>query len=334
MKNLFFFLSLIGLSLSAQTQTVKLLTSGMRTSLRGLSAVNDSVVWVSGSGGMVAKSTDGGNNWKWLPVKGFEKTDFRDIEAFDSNTAIIMGVDSPAYILKTTDGGVSWKTVFRRDIKGIFLDAMELDEKGNGFIIGDPLEDTSKFHTFYMLACLGNNENWNDMFTGLAPLADKGEACFASSGTNIRKHKDYFVFVSGGMSSNFYGEHGKVKLPLLQGKESTGANSIALKNKKRMIVVGGDFNAKDAVTGNCAITKDGGKTWFLPETPPHGYRSCVEFISEKTWITCGLNGVDITKDDGSIFTQISKEGFHVCRRTKVGKSVFFAGNNGKIGKLL
>ena len=46
-----------------------------------------------------------GRHWEWLPVKGFEKRDFRDIEAFDKNTAVIMAISEPAQILKTTDGG-------------------------------------------------------------------------------------------------------------------------------------------------------------------------------------------------------------------------------------
>jgi hypothetical protein len=60
----------------------------------------------------------------------------------------------------------------------------------------------------------------------------------------------------------------------------------------------------------------------------------VEFLEKKQWITCGLNGVDITNDDGNTFTIISKEGFHVVRKAKKGKAVFFAGNGGRIGKLI
>jgi photosystem II stability/assembly factor-like uncharacterized protein len=89
----------------SQTPHVEILTSGTKTSLRGLSVVNDNVVWVSGSNGTVGRSNNGGKNWNWFTVKGFEKTEFRDIEAFDASTAVIMGIAEPAHILKTTDGG-------------------------------------------------------------------------------------------------------------------------------------------------------------------------------------------------------------------------------------
>jgi hypothetical protein len=126
----------------------------------------------------------------------------------------------------------------------------------------------------------------------------------------------------------------KIDLPILQGTESTGANSIAVKNNKTMIVVGGDFNTKDADVKNCFITVDAGKTFSAPTTPPHGYRSCVEYLQKKNWISCGLNGVDYSMDEGNTWTWISKDGYHVCRKAKKGKAVFFAGSGGRIGKLI
>jgi hypothetical protein len=59
----------------------------------------------------------------------------------------------------------------------------------------------------------------------------------------------------------------------------------------------------------------------------------VEFLGKTKWISCGLNGVDISTDEGSNWNWISKESFNVCQKAKKGKSVFFAGGNGKIGKL-
>src|SRR5213592_2137721 len=87
---------------------VEILTSGTNTSLRGLSVVNDNIIWVSGSNGTVGKTTNAGKNWKWFTVKGFEKKEFRDIEAFYATTATIIAFDEPAYILKTNNGGESW----------------------------------------------------------------------------------------------------------------------------------------------------------------------------------------------------------------------------------
>jgi photosystem II stability/assembly factor-like uncharacterized protein len=54
-----------------------------KASLRGLSVVNEKVIWASGTGGTVIRTTDGGKNWNVIQVPDAEKLDFRDIEAFE-----------------------------------------------------------------------------------------------------------------------------------------------------------------------------------------------------------------------------------------------------------
>ncbi len=312
------------------SQTIQLLNSESKSSFRGLSVVNEKIVWVSGSNGTVGRSIDGGKNWHWYVVKGFEKTDFRDIEAFDKLNAIIMGIDCPALLLKTTDGGNTWKIVFRDSTKGMFLDAMDFKNKKRGIVIGDPINDR-------IFLCKGSfkNNHWTIVDSFERPVVDSGEACFASSGTNIRMAgKNKYFIVSGGKSSNLYYQGKKIKLPIIQGTESTGANSIAIKNKRHFIVVGGDFNDKENDSNNIAITTDGGISWNKPVTPPHGYRSCVEYIQDGMWITCGLTGVDISYHDGKNFSTISNIGFHVCRKAKKGNAIYFAGGGGRIGKFI
>lgn len=326
-KILFAIAMLLGISVTAQK--VKLLDSGSKSSLRGLSVVDANTIWVSGSNGTVGRSLDSGRTWKWITVKGFEKTDFRDVEAFDKTTAVIMGIAEPAYMLRTVDGGDSWQVVFENKNKGMFLDAMEFWNEQAGIVIGDPINGR-----FFVARTFDGGQTWQGIPEKLSPVADSGEACFASSGTNIRKlTKKEAVFITGGRVSNVHIRDSKKRLPLVDGKESTGANSIAVKNKKTWIIVGGDFNTKDSTTKNAVITNDAGQTWVSPAVPPTGYRSCVEYLKKKQWITCGLNGVDITNDDGNTFSNISKEGFHVVRKAKKGKAVYFAGGGGKIGKL-
>ena len=130
MRNLFLFLAIFPFTVFAQR--VELLSSDKKVSIRGLSVVNDQVIWVSGNNGQVGRSIDGGKTWLWRVVKGFEKRDFRDIEAFDAATAIIMAVAEPANILKTMDGGDTWKVVYENPKKGMFLDAMEFWDQFSG----------------------------------------------------------------------------------------------------------------------------------------------------------------------------------------------------------
>ena len=239
-------LSFITCLLAAQTLSIEVLTSGTKTSLRGLSVVTDNIVWVSGSNGTVGKSVNGGKNWKWMKVNGFEKTEFRDIEAFDANTAIIMGIAEPAYILKTNDGGESWRVVYENKTTGMFLDAMDFANNQQGIVIGDPVNGK------IFIATTSNTGNtWQEIEEKQnRPVADSGEAFFAASGSNVRlfANNEYFI-VSGGLRSRLITNSSTIDLPLIQGKESTGANAIDIydngmpkKPGQRMVVVGGDFN--------------------------------------------------------------------------------------------
>ena len=241
-----------------------------------------------------------------------------------------MGIGEPAYILRTSDAGETWKVVYENKTKGMFLDAIEFWNEMSGIVVGDPINNK-----IFIARSFDGGMSWKDIPSAQFPVADSGEAMFASSGTNVRKlNQQEAVYVTGGLRSRLYIRNKKIDLPIVQGKETTGANSLAVKNNKTMIIVGGDFNAKDSVEKNCFITTDGGKTFVSPSIPPHGYRSCVEYLSGKDWISCGFNGVDISRYDGRQWKWISKKSFHVCRKAKNGKAVFLAGAEGKIGKLL
>jgi photosystem II stability/assembly factor-like uncharacterized protein len=315
--------------------SVKILESGKRISIRGLSVVNDNVIWASGSSGSVARSVDGGNTFTWITVPGYEKNDFRDIEAFDANTAIIMAITTPAAILKTTDGGKNWRKVFEDTTKGAFFDAMDFADAKHGVLIGDPLGST-----VYAATTSDNGDSWKKTDWSAANEnmfgANEGEAFFASSGTNIKLLDAGFhlAFVSGGKSSRLFINGNRDLLPIMQGKESTGANSIAVYKNKKAVIVGGDFSKDTISTNNCVLVSLKDETMLSPQTPPHGYRSSVIYLDEKNLLTCGTSGIDISKDGGMNWELISTNSFHVCQKAKKGKAIFLAGGGGRIAKLI
>lgn len=310
----------------AQAQRIEMLTSGRETSLRGLCVVNDQVIWVSGSQGTVGKSVDGGATWEWITVPGYEKRDFRDIEAFDDRTAVIVAIAEPGNILKTTDGGKSWKTVFHDTTKGMFLDAMDFYDTQHGIAVGDPIDGK-----LFIITTKDGGNSWKRAAVDIPALE---EGFFAASGTNVIYHKNgAFTAVSGGKVARLI-EPGRTEtLPIIQGQEMTGPNSIAV-HGKQAIIVAGDYDHQQDTTQNCLLSTDGMKTWREPLSGPHGYRSCVAYITAQQLITCGVPGVDISNDGGNTWQTISREGFHVCRKAKQGKAVFLAGGNGRIGKLV
>lgn len=313
----------------ADTPKIQVLTSGTDVSIRGLCVVSDKVIWVSGHKGKVGRSVDGGATWQWTTVAGFEKRDFRDVEAFDENTAVIVAIAEPANILRTTDGGKSWTTVFTDTTKGMFLDAMAFADNKKGIVVGDPIDGKT-----YIATTEDGGKTWAKM-TKVSIPAPAGDGFFAASGTNvIYQPNGQFTAVSGGKESRLLTPAGAVIMDgIIQGRDMTGANSIATHGNISIIVAGDYENNKDT-TGNCLYSHDNRKTWQAPAKRPNGYRSCVAHIDQRTFITCGTAGVDISRDGGQHWQFISPDSYHVCQRAKKGKAVFLAGGNGRIAKLV
>lgn len=324
---LFPFILYILFSVSDQSQILKVLNTGKTISFRGLSVVNDQILWVSGSEGTVGVSINGGGTWKWIRVPHYEKSDFRDIEAFSDREAIIMGITEPAVILLTTDAGNSWTTVFSDSSKTAFLDAM--DFSGNhSTLVGDPVGN----HIF-IAESTDRGKSWNIPSQSRMMSAADGESFFAASGTNIRYLPDgSCVLVSGGRKSCIYFGNSRVPLLIAQGKETTGANSIAINplNSNQAFIVGGDFKNDTVQSGNSLLIQINPFSQRAPITPPHGYRSCVEYINENQMICCGTSGVDVSYDGGLHWKLISDKSFHVCRKSRSGNTVFLAGSHGTI----
>lgn len=317
-----------------QLPKIEIVQSGNKISLRGLSVVNDQTIWASGSKGTVVRSIDGAKSFEWIKVAGYETRDFRDIEAFDQSTAIIMGVDAPAIILKTGDGGKTWKKVLEDSTRGMFLDAMDFSDAKNGVVIGDPIDQK-----IYLATTKDQGNNWMKLTAIGVPedlIAKDGEAFFASSGTNIKMFRGRLAFATGGKSSRLFYAKKWSDLSLEQGMQSTGANSITIHKNQFGVIVGGDFTKDTDSSNNCVLfgIKKHGIEFSKPITNPHGYRSCVIYVNNKTLITCGTSGIDISKDGGKNWELVSKESFHVVQKARKGSAVFLAGSNGRIAKLV
>lgn len=319
-------LLIIGINIT-HAQSIRILTSGTKTSLRGLSAPDERVIWASGSNGQVGRSVDAGENWTWQQVPGFEKTDFRDIEAFDSLNAVIMGISEPGHILRTSDGGRSWKVVYADSSKGVFMDAMHFQSNGKGIVVGDPIDEK-----LYAVRTNDYGQHWQPIDPAALPALAEGEAFFASSGGNVIGYKAAdFGAVTGGMRSRWVTPTIGVILPLQQGRQTTGANAIAAGDKGLLVAVGGDFANDKRSDSTGAISRDGGKTWQHPVSGLHGYRSSVAYLGKGKFIACGTSGVDISNDQGMNWTRLSEIGFHVVIKSGRGSKVYLAGSKGRVG---
>ena len=295
-----FFLYLLGHSLVvSQFLSLTSLDSGVNASFRGLSVVNNSVVWVSGTGGTVLRTVDGGANWENVSVPNMDKTDFRDVEGFDKNTAIVMGIASPARFYKTTDRGQNWKLVYFDDREEVFFDGMSFWNKRNGIAFSDPVNGRH-----LLIRTTDGGDTWEEIPADGIPEKLDPEFGFAASGTGmpVKGRNTVWLGMGGIKSRVFKSENGGLnwsvaETPVVHGGQSTGIYSVAFKNKKVGIAVGGDY-MNQAIQNTMAHTQDGGITWHLPETQTHQYRECVAHYRGNTFFAVGPSGFDRTTDNG------------------------------------
>lgn len=314
--------------------------SGVDASLRGVSAVDDRVAWASGSKGTVLRTVDGGSTWTAVPVPGEETTDFRDIEAFGPDEAVVMAIARPAKIFRTRDGGKTWARTFFDDTPGIFLDGMAFFDERNGLAAGDPMDGR-----FFIIATAEGGETWAPLPPDSRPAAADGEAAFAASGTSLAVlGRDRVWLTTGGSVSRVWrsedrgGHWDAAPSALLQGPASAGGFGIAFLDRRRGITVGGDYRAEAASAGNAAVTADGGRTWTaVAERRPGGFREAVAFLpgaKPLVAVTVGPSGSDMSLDLGKTWAPIAgPTGFHALSIAKKGRAAWAVGRNGLIARL-
>lgn len=116
--------------------------------------------------------------------------------------------------------------------------------------------------------------------------------------------------------------------PLAHANASSGIFSLAFRDEKSGIVVGGDYTKPYESAGTAARTADGGKHWAAAEKPPHGYRSAVAWDADaKAWIAVGTNGSDISYDDGKTWAPLDSANWNALSLPWV------VGPQGRIAKL-
>jgi photosystem II stability/assembly factor-like uncharacterized protein len=311
-------------------------TSGVSVRLRGVSAVSESVAWASGAGSTVLRTADGGTTWQKLKVTD-DPLDFRDIDAVDAQTAYALSIgNGPASrIYKTTDAGQTWQLQFKNEDPKAFLDAMTFWDATHGIVFGDSVD-----LQLYILTTSDGGRTWSRVPTANLPPAQGNEGAFAASGTNIAVIGNSHAWIGTGAAAKSRvlrtSDGGRTwaiaDTPLASGP-STGIFSIAFRDEKHGVVVGGDYQKEKEAVNNMAVTSDGGVTWTLVKGLS-GFRSVVAYVpGTKTLIALGPSGGDYSTDDGRTWTPIDGPGFDTFSFVP-GKQVGWgAGDKGKIGRL-
>jgi len=265
-------------------------------SFRGLCAVSADIVWASGTGGTVIRTTDGGKSWAVRTVAGAENQDFRGIRAFDAENAIIMSTGNAekglARIYRTSDGGQNWALVFETKTTGIFFDSIAFWDQRRGIVLSDPVDGH-----FILFRTDDGGTTWKQIPPASLPPALKGDGSFAASNSCIALQGERNIwFVTGGASvarvvrSNDGGKTwAAAETPIHPVNASTGLFSIAFSDAKNGVAVGGDYaKPEDSPPPTIIRTSDGGETWQVmdePTLPQKLFLSSVAFIPQPGYFT-------------------------------------------------
>ena len=299
--------------LPAAAQSWVLQRSGTEASLRGLGALNEKVVWASGTGGTYLVTRDGGATWHAATVPGAERLDFRDLHVADANTVYLLsiGAGDSSRIYKTTDSGSTWKLMFTNpDAKG-FFDALAFWDAKHGILVGDAVDGRPTVFT-----TSDGGDHWQRQQT---PAAVPNEGSFAASGTCliVRGGREAW-FATGGVGAArvFHTtDAGKTwtvaATPTRNDSASAGIFSLAFSDGRHGIAVGGDYSKDKETTKNIAVTADGGRTWTAPAASPAGFRSAVVYVPDrKMWIVTGTSGSDVSLDQGATWKTFDAGAFN------------------------
>jgi len=318
-------------------------TSGVNARLRGVSAVNDRVAWASGSESTVLRTADGGATWQRLKVTG-DVLDFRDIDAIDARTAYVLTIgNGPASrIYKTNDAGATWTLQFRNEDPKAFFDAMSFWDADRGVVIGD-----SRDGQFCIMTTENGGRLWKRVPANELLTALENEGAFAASGTNIAVFGKSHAWIGTGAAKKARvlrtTDRGRTwaiaDTPLLAGA-SAGIFSIAFRDARHGVVVGGDYTSEKNAVDNLAVTSDGGVTWKLLKGLS-GYRSVVAYVpgvKTPTVVAIGPSGADYSTDDGHTWRVLEGPGFDTLSFArgsfKGGAIGWAAGARGSLARLM
>lgn len=294
--------------------------SGVGVRLRGISAVDANIAWASGREGTVLRTIDGGVHWQAMRVPGAQELDFRDIEGFDADTAVVLsiGPGAASRIYRTQDGGKHWTLALQNADPRAFFDCMAFDGR-RGWVLGDPVDGA-----FQVYATDDGGGNWQLQPAGM-PDALEDEAAFAASGTCIAITPwGRRMAVTGGAAARVllddadaanWSAHATPVPARIPAAGIFSATPVGMD----MLLVGGDFEHE--ATGSAALAQLGedGAMRVSPLPDPRGYRSGAACFGDArpVCVAVGPSGADVLA--GGRWRPLSDTGYD---------AVDFAGNVG------
>jgi photosystem II stability/assembly factor-like uncharacterized protein len=316
-------------------------TSGTDASFRGMSILNRDAAWISGTKGTFAWTDNTGREWHAGRVAAAPSSDFRAVHAISLDTALLMvSSQDTGRIYRTTDRGATWSLQYNDESKGAFLDAMAFFDSLNGLAVGDPVNGR-----FVILRTSDGGRHWTHAPAGSLPPSLVGEGAFAASGTALITcgPRDAWLGTGGASKSRVFhtsdgGQSWTVaETPIQAGTAAAGIFSLACRDNRHLVAVGGNYSKPDATKVTVARSDDGGATWTATApSPATGFLSGVAYLdpapSATRLIAVGTEGTVYSLDSGNSWTRLDSFSLNVVMADGNG-AAWAAGARGAVAHL-
>ncbi len=287
--------------------------SGTTALLQAVSAVNDTVVWVSGHKGTWLRTLDGGATWHVGKVAGADSLQFRDVQAVSADTAFLMsaGVGDMSRVYRTTDGGDNWALLHTNPDSSGFYDCMGFWDSEGGVLYGDAVGGE-----LVVMVTRDGGDSWQR--AARLPTAQPGEGGFAASGSCV------FTITALGVDRVWIGTGNSAvsrilrsidrgatwsaaTVPIVAG-DASGVTGVAFRDAYIGVAVGGEIGKRDGRGDYVARSTDGGESWITGGRPTFaGAAYGVAYVpraSTPTLVMVGPGGADVSHDNGVSWTAL------------------------------
>ncbi|AGL20076.1 putative oxidoreductase (putative secreted protein) [Actinoplanes sp. N902-109] len=323
-----------GFTSSAPAPSWRLSDTGVTARFRGLAPVSAKTAWVAGSEGTILRTVDGARSWQRVDPPGAADLQFRDIEAFDAEHAVALSIgegdQSRVYI--TANGGRTWQETFRNTDPAAFYDCVSFLDRRHGLALSDPVGGK-----FRILATADGGRSWSVQPTTGMPDALPGEFAFAASGTCLVSAAGRAWFATGGgararvFTTADGGRTWHVSDSGIPSGPSAGIYSLAFRDPRHGLAVGGDYATPETAPDAAATTRNGGRTWTPARTEPGEYRSGVAWLTATTALAVGPTGSDITDNGGRTWQEFDSGSFDAVQCA--GSTCWASGEQGRVATL-
>lgn len=315
--------------------------SGTTALLQAVSPVDQRVVWVSGHRASYARTTDGGRTWTAGTVPGDSTLQFRDVHAFDENTAFLMsaGTGPVSRVYFTADAGKTWTLQHTNPDSTGFYDCLSFWDRDRGLLYGDAVDGK-----VVVLSTGNGGRLWTRVPSERLPAPRQGEGGFAASGTCLVTQPPGHAWIGtgAGLAARVFHSSDRgstwtvIETPVFHGAPASGIASLTFRDSLNGFAAGGDIGDPNSRTDNVAVTADGGRTWRVAGHPgitgaiygsayvPGAPTPSVVIVSPK--------GAEYSTDNGATWTGLDTRAYWAVAFASNGTG-WMAGPQGRITRI-